>query len=119
MQLKLATFHDDEDAQDNLRFLNYINIRRGGKNTRQIFKYRIYFFVTQTQLAFTLDNLVRGKMGRDNYPMAQNISDITARLWLGLNKGFNPSTELKSIDVIVKAQVGLSNRVACSLEKKA
>ena len=45
MQLKLATFHDDEDAQDNLRFLNYINIRRGGKNTRQIFKYRIYFLL--------------------------------------------------------------------------
>lgn len=117
MQLKLTTFHDDEDAQDNLRFLNYINIRRGGK-IQDKFSSIGYIFVTQTQLAFTLDNLVRRKMGRDNYPMAQNISDITARLWLGLNKGFNPSTELKSIDVIVKAQVGLSNRVACSLEKR-
>lgn len=74
--------------------------------------------MTQTQLAFTLDNIVRRKTGKDNYPLAQNISDITARLWLGLNKGFNPSAELKSIDVVVKAQVGLSNRVACSLEKR-
>lgn len=112
-----GSYQEREDAQKNLRYLNYINILRKNRDQRN-FASIGYLFVSQTNQVLQLARIVRKNIAGENVPLSTNLGEITARLWLGLNQGFNPSTTLRSMDVIVKAQIGLSSIINSCIEKK-
>lgn len=116
-QLSINGYIEEEDAKNNMAFLNYVNIRRKNRDQKK-FANIGYLFVTQTRQAYQLANIVQRATSPDNFPLATSLSQITARLWLGLNQGFNPSATLRSMDVLVKAQIGLSAKIKACLEKK-
>ncbi len=107
---------EDVDKENNLRYLNYVNIRRGGQFQME-FKRMGYVFLTQTQVALQLSRIIRNN-GQTNVPLAFTLGELTTRLWLGLNRGFNPSATLKNFDVIVKAQIAFAKRANQSVEKR-
>ncbi|MCM1169216.1 MAG: hypothetical protein NC324_04695 [Bacteroides sp.] len=107
---------DEIDKENNLRFLNYVNIHRGAQ-TQTEFKKMGYAFLTQTQVALQLSRTIRNS-GQTNVPLAFTLGELTTRLWLGLNHGFNPSATLKNFDVIIKAQIALAKRTNQSVEKR-
>lgn len=116
-KLGVKGYAEEEEAHNNLSFLNYINIRRKNRDQKK-FSNVGYLFVSQTGQVYKLANIVQQALNPENFPLAVSLSQITARLWLGLNQGFNPSATLRSMDVIVKAQIGLSSRIKACLEKK-
>lgn len=116
-KLGVKGFAEEEEAHNNLTFLNYVNIRRRNRDQKK-FSNVGYLFVSQTGQVYKLANIVQQAINPENFPLAVSLSQITARLWLGLNQGFNPSATLRSMDVIVKAQIGLSSRIKACLEKK-
>lgn len=116
-QISVNGLNNDEDNFTNLRYLNYVNIRRASRSQKQ-FSEIGYIFVTQTGAAFKLDRTIANSYGNERFPLVSSIHELSARLWLGLNKGFNPQMNLTSWDVIVKAQIGLSNKVTKALEQK-
>lgn len=116
-QLKVKGYKKTEDANNNLSYLNYVNILRRNRDQKK-FSNIGYLFVTQTAQVLKLSSIIQQATNPDNFPLAISLSQITARLWLDLNQGFNPSTTLLSMDVIVKAQIGLASKIKTCLEKK-
>lgn len=116
-ELGVKGYSDEEEANNNMAFLNFVNIRRGNKDQKK-FSSIGYLFVTQTVQVYKLASIVQRTINPENFPLAVSLSQITARLWLGLNQGFNPSATLRSMDVIVKAQIGLSSKIKACLERK-
>lgn len=116
-KLRVRGYTKGEDAKDNLAFLNFVNIRRKNRDQRK-FDSIGFLFITQTVQAFRLSTIIQKETHPENFPLAVSLSQITARLWLGLNQGFNPSSTLLSMDVIVKAQIGMSSKITACIEKK-
>lgn len=108
---------DEDDKGENLKYLNYVNILRGSGSQSE-FKKMGFVFLTQTSVALKLSQLLRKDDMKCNVPLAFTLGEMTTRLWLGLNRGFNPTATLKNFDVIIKAQIALAARTTQSVENK-
>lgn len=105
----------EEDVARKLRLLNYISIKRGCKN-QSILRNIGHILLSSNSLTFKIafDSEVRDEKA---VPLATSLDFLTNRFWLSLNKGLKPDMNLRSFDIITKAQIVMSARVNASIAK--
>ena len=111
-----STKKNGSDINENLKFLNYINIFRKG-NSDVSFENIGAILLTgnSTTIKIAWDEKIK-KNG--NIPLATTLSFITNKLWFRLGKGLGNNTDPKSFDIVTKAQVVLSTQINDSVAEK-
>ena len=96
----------DYDIDRKVNLLNYISIKRGFKN-QSIFKNIGHILLSANKITFSIafDKRVRES---NTVPLATNLTFLTNRFWISLNKGLTDISSLKSINIITRAQIALS-----------
>lgn len=105
-----------DNLQSDLKYLNYINIHRKGRNDNS-FERIGYVLLTGTSNTLRLawdENL----KPNGNIPLASNLSYLTNKFWFKLNKGFGKSEHPKSFDIVTKAQIVLSTQLNDTVSDK-
>lgn len=97
----------EKDIDRKVKLLNYISIKRGYKNTT-IFRTVGHILLSANKVTFNISRKVKEE---NSIPLATNLSFLTNRFWLTLNKGLSGLSTLRSIDIISKAQIALSSRI--------
>ena len=99
----------DEDIDRKVNLLNYISIKRGIKS-QKVFRNIGHILLSANKVTFKVafDSSVREP---NTVPLATNLTFLTNRFWLTLNKGLSSLSSLKSINVITKAQIALSAKI--------
>ena len=103
---KGKTEQDVVALQRKMKLLNYINIKRGGRNPKSLNSIG-HILLTANSMALDMakhDTLyVQG-----NIPLASGIDFLTTQFWLSQNRGLTNNMKLLSADVLVKAKIALS-----------
>lgn len=97
----------EKDIDRKVKLLNYISIKRGYKNTT-IFRTVGHILLSANKVTFNISRKVKEE---NSIPLATNLSFLTNRFWLTLNKGLSGLSTLRSINIISKAQIALSSRI--------
>ena len=105
----------DKDIDRKINLLNYISIKRGFKS-QEVFRNVGHILLSANKVTFTIafDSSVRKA---NCVPLATNLTFLTNRFWLSLNKGLSHMSTLQSINIITKAQIALSSRINDSVGK--
>jgi hypothetical protein len=95
-----------DDANDYLKFLNFISIHRREANENNFENIKaILLSGNSTTLKVAWNDLVK----EEGYvPLATTMSFLTNKFWFKLNKGFGKDKLPKSFDIISKSQIILS-----------
>lgn len=100
------TEQDVVALQRKMKLLNYINIKRGGRNPKSLNSIG-HILLTANSMALDMakhDSLyIQG-----NIPLASGIDFLTTQFWLSQNRGLTNNMKLLSTDVLVKAKIALS-----------
>lgn len=99
----------EKDIDRKVKLLNYISIKRGYKN-QSIFRTIGHILLSANKVTFNIAFAPSVKEA-NNIPLATNLSFLTNRFWMSLNKGLSNLSTLNSINVISKAQMALSARI--------
>lgn len=96
----------DDDAEDHLKFLNYVAIHRQDAHHNN-FENIGYILLTgnSTTLRVAWNDLLKQE---GDVPLATHLSFLTSKFWFKLNKGFGKNVLPKSFDIITKSQIILS-----------
>ena len=98
-----------------LKLLNYINIKRGARSFnlfRSIGHILLTGNATTRELAMSPDLRRKGTV-----PLATTITFLTNRFWFTLNKGLSPSMNLKSFNIIARAQLAIASHISNTIGK--
>lgn len=98
-----------------LKLLNYVNIKRGARRFnlfRSIGHILLTGNATTRELAMSPDLRSKGTV-----PLATTMSFLTNRFWFTLNKGLAPSMDLKSFNIITRAQLALASHISNTVGK--
>ena len=106
---------NDEDVNRCLSLLNYISIKRGGKD-QKYFRNIGHILLTGNNLTFKISSSPCIKKEK-TVPLATSLGYLTERFWLSLNKGMSNSMNLRSFNIITKAQIVLSSSLSESIGK--
>lgn len=100
----IAGLEETDRAQmmDSMRDLNFISIKRGGRN-RDVFASIGYILLTGKGTTLRLSQNVS-----QGVPMAADLGYLTSRLWFMQNKGLGEDTEHINVDVLAKSRMALS-----------
>lgn len=102
-------FETIEKQKKSLQLLNFINIKRSNINQSLFSRIRhILLSGNSTTLQLSLDPRIKDK---GKVPLATSLFFLTNRFWSILNKGLSPNMQLKSFDIITKAQITLASQV--------
>lgn len=105
----------ERDIDKKVNLLNYISIKRGNK-CQKVFKNIGHILLSANKITFNIafDNNIRKP---DEVPLATNLSFLTNRFWLSLNKSLTNISSLQSINIITKAQIALSSKINDNVRK--
>lgn len=104
------------DISENLKFLNYVNIRRGGiSNVSFETIGTILLSGNSTTIQIAWDDMIKLN---GNVPLATTLSFLTNKFWFRLGKGFGENCYPKTFDIITKAQIILSAQLNNSVSEK-
>lgn len=105
-----------ENLQSSLKFLNFINIHRKGKNNNSFERMgHVLLSGNSNTLRLAWHESIKPN---GNIPLASNLSFLTNKFWFKLNKGFGKSEHPKSFDIVTKAQIVLSTHLNDSVSHK-
>jgi len=103
-------------AANALKLLSHINVLRGGDSSKNLENIG-HIFMTRTNLS--LRTSLSKEIRKDgDIPLATTLDFMTNKFWFKLNKSFGDHNYPKSFDVLTKAQIILSSKVAHSVAKK-
>lgn len=105
-----------EDANDDLKLLNYVNILRRG-DSKKSFEHAGYIFLSENSKTLLMSRHHSIRIG-NQHPLAVSLSFITNKLWFKLNKGIGGRDFPKTLNAITKAQIVLSMHLNESVGKK-
>ncbi|HOV36422.1 MAG TPA: hypothetical protein PLJ19_07655 [Dysgonamonadaceae bacterium] len=112
----LESSTNTENIGDNLKFLNYINIRRKGKFSRN---FEDISYILLTGNSKTLRIAANEEMcPKGNIPLATTLDFLTNNFWFKLGKGFGKNHYPKNFDIITKAQILISSQLNDSVGKQ-
>lgn len=99
----------DKDIYRKVNLLNYISIKRGYKG-QACFRNVGHILLSANKVTFSIAS---SPSVRESYtvPLATNLSFLTNRFWISLNKNLTNISALQSINIITKAQIALSTRI--------
>lgn len=108
----------EELVLKNIKFLNFVNIRRRG-NSNNGFEQIGHVFLTRTVKALTIAKELQKSEEKNGYvPLALSPDFMTNKFWFKLNKGFGDGEYPKTFDVISKAKIILSSQVNNSVSEQ-
>lgn len=113
--MKDKTENEVSRIYKSLKLLNYINIKRGARSYnlfRSIGHILLTGNATTRELAMSPDLRSKGTV-----PLATTITFLTNRFWFTLNKGLAPSMNLKSFNIITRAQLALASHISNTVGK--
>lgn len=105
-----------DNLQSYLKYLNFINIHRKGRNDNTFERIGcVLLSGTSNTLRLAWDESIKPN---GNIPLASNLSFLTNKFWFKLNKGFGKSEHPKSFDIVTKAQIVLSTQLNDTVSDK-
>lgn len=105
----LSSKYEIEEVAPYLRFLNFINIHRRGNSSFGFDRVgSVLLSGTRNTLLLAWDESIKPN---GNVPLASNLSFLTNKFWVKLNKGFGKGSLPKSFDIVTKAQIVLSTQL--------
>ena len=98
-----------------LKLLNYVNIKRGARSFNL---FRSIGHILLTGNAITRELAMSPDLRRKGtVPLATTVTFLTNRFWFTLNKGLAPSMDLKSFNIITRAQLAIANHISSTVGK--
>jgi hypothetical protein len=108
--IKIFNTKYERDITDCLKCLNYISILRGieGNGNDNDFENIKYILLSEN---FITSKIAWNELrtNKEEIPLAINIQFLTNKFWFKLNKGFGDNILPKSLNIISKSQMVLSN----------
>ena len=104
-------FEDSQRRQKSLKFISHINKLRKGELFTDYAKTK-YIFITRTRTTIEISNSMPQESKINNTKLAISMNFFTNWMWCKLNRGFGADNFPKSIDVLIKAKIILSNFVS-------
>ena len=108
--------YDEARVYDKISLTYYIYIKRG-QRSHEIFNNIGHILVSGNSLTFKVSCHEEFGQKPKDVPLVWGMERITSRLWQMLNKGIIPSGQLKSLDILAKSRIVLSNKVNGSIER--
>lgn len=106
----------DRDAEDYLKYLNYISINRKEASSNN---FENIGSILLSGNSITLKVAWNDLLKDDGFvPLATHLSFLTNKFWFKLNKGFGKNDLPKSFDIITKSQIILSKVLNDSVGEK-
>lgn len=113
---ELQSNFPDENINESITLLNYINILRGGNNSNN-FENARYILLSGKRRTISLS--WNEKINEENHiPLATNLNHFISVLWFKLNRSFGNNSFPKTFDVITKSQIVLSTKTNECVGKK-
>ena len=102
---------DSIKNQKSLKFISHINKLRKGEKFDDYAKSK-YIFITRTRNTIKISNFVTQKLNISDAKLAISMNFFTNWLWYKINRGFGAKDFPKSIDILIKAKIILSNFIS-------
>jgi len=120
LTIEHAKFLETEDASEEkilekLKFLNNINVKRVGR-PQKVFRNVGHLLLSGNSLTFRIayDDEIRQE---GCLPLVFNLSNLTNRFWLSLNRGLIPDMRLNNFSMIAKSRVALANKLKLTISR--
>lgn len=105
---------------NNLQYLNHISHLRGSRHNQQSKLENVgYLLVTDTKDILKKSKTLRNDRETEiKYPLALGLFEITARMWLKLNRGMAAAVKMPSLQVVNQAALAINSHNNLILTQK-
>ena len=113
-ELVRSNVGEEDKVYEKLSLLNYIYSKRGNRS-HQYFRNVGHILVSANSRTFSTAKCLDLQQG--TVPLVWGMDALTNRFWQMLNKGIIPSNQMKSVDILSKARIVISNNVNNTIER--
>lgn len=113
----VSRFGIDETNYKSIKYLNYINALRDGRESYDLENAR-FILVSETTLTKSIAYHIASGHNDNRVPLAISLQNLTSRLWFDLNKGFGADGFPKSLGIMAKARIVLSGLIGQSITSR-